>query len=129
MTTEAGDPKERLELAELRTEVAFVSAQHRLSERTACRLLGVERSSYRCKPGPERNAALRENLAELAQQKPRYGHGPLHALPLSQRGHAVNVKWVYRLDVEEDLTVRRHKRKRLARKRVIEPRLSRANQE
>jgi putative transposase len=88
----------------------------------------VERSSYRYEPRPERNAALREDLVKLARQKPRYGYRRLHAL-LSRRGHQVNVKRVYRLYVEEGLTVRRRKRKRLVRDRAAEPRLSRANQE
>jgi putative transposase len=88
----------------------------------------VERSSYRYEPRPERNAALREELVKLARQKPRYGYRRLHAL-LSRRGHEVNVKRVYWLHVEEGLTVRRRKRKRLVRDRAAEPRLSRANQE
>ncbi|HZD46340.1 MAG TPA: IS3 family transposase [Acidobacteriaceae bacterium] len=121
-------PKKRLELAELRTEVAFVSAKYRLSERTACKLLGVDRSSYRYEPRPDRNGMLREDLVRLARQKPRYGYRRLHAL-LSRRGHEVNVKRVYRLYVQEGLTVRRRKRKHLVRDRALEPRLSRANQE
>jgi putative transposase len=54
--------------------------------------------------------ALREDLVKLARQKPRYGYRRLHAL-LSRRGHPVNVKRVYRLYVEEGLTVRRRRRK------------------
>ena len=49
---EGRDPKKRLELAGLREEVAFVSVQFRLSERTACKLSGVERSSYRYESRP-----------------------------------------------------------------------------
>jgi putative transposase len=41
----------------------------------------------------------------------------------------VNVKRVYRLYLEEGLSVRRKKRKRLVRDRAAEPRLQRANQE
>jgi putative transposase len=92
--------------------VAFAQADHGLSERTACKLLGVERSSYRYEPRPDRNAALREELVTLARQKPRYGYRRLHAL-LSRRGHEVNVKRVYRLYVEERLMARRKRRKRL----------------
>jgi putative transposase len=66
--------------------VAFVSEQFRLSERTACKLLGVERSSYRYDPRPDRNAELRDALVQLARQKPRYGYRRLHAL-LCRRGH------------------------------------------
>jgi putative transposase len=117
-----------LELAGLREEVAFVSAEHGLSERTACKLLGVERSSYRYEPRPDRNAELREELLKLARQKPRYGYRRLHVL-LVRRGHEVNVKRVYRLYLEEGLSVRRKKRRRLVRDRACEPRLVRANQE
>jgi putative transposase len=108
--------------------VAFLSAEYRLSERTACKLLAVERSSYRYEPRPDRNAELRCDLLKLARQKPRYGYRRLHAL-LSRRGHEVNVKCVYRLYVEERLMVRRRKRKRLVRERSQEPRLTGANQE
>jgi putative transposase len=108
--------------------VAFAQAEHGLSKRTACKLLGVERSSYRYEPRPDRNAVLRDELVKLARQKPRYGYRRLHAL-LSRRGHEVNVKRVYRLYVEERLMVRRKKRKRLVRERAVEPRLTGANQE
>ena len=102
--------------------------EFRLSERTACKLLGVERSSYRYEPRPDRNIELREELVKLARQKPRYGYRRLHAL-LQRRGHEMNVKRIYRLYVEEGLAVRRRKRKRLLRDRISEPRLARANQE
>jgi putative transposase len=71
----------------------FVSVEFRLSERTACKLLGVERSSYRYEPRPDHNIALREELVKLARQKPRYGYRRLHAL-LERRGHKANVKRV-----------------------------------
>ncbi len=108
--------------------MAFVQAEYRLSERTACKLLDVERSSYRYEPAPDRNAELREEMLKLARQKPRYGYRRLHVL-LERRGHAVNVKRIYRLYLEEGLSVRRRKRKRLVRDRAAEPRLLRANQE
>ena len=44
--------------------MAFVSSEFRLSERTACKLLGVERSSYRYDPRPDRNAELRGALVQ-----------------------------------------------------------------
>ena len=54
--------------------------EYRLSERTACKLLGVERSSYRYEPRPDRNIELREELVKLARQKPRYGYRRLKQL-------------------------------------------------
>lgn len=56
-----------------------------LSERTACKLLGVDRSSYRYEPLPDRHIELREELVKLARQKPSYGYRRLHAL-LERRG-------------------------------------------
>jgi putative transposase len=99
-----------------------------VSERRACKLLGVDRASYRYEPKPDRNAELRDELVKLASQRPRYGYRRLHAV-LERRGQAVNVKRVYRLYAEEGLAVRRRRRKRLVRERVAEPRLIRANQE
>ena len=97
-------------------------------ENRCLKLLGIERSSYRYEPRPDRDMDLREALVKLARQKPRYGYRRLHAL-LERRGHEVNVKRVYRLYTEEGLAVRRKKRKRLVRDRVLEPRLARPNQE
>jgi putative transposase len=108
--------------------VAFVSAEFGQSERTACKLLGVDRSSYRYEPRPDRNAELREELMQLARQKPRFGYRRLHAI-LERRGQAVNVKRVYRLYVEAGLAVRRRRRKRLVRDPLASARLTRANQE
>jgi putative transposase len=86
----------------------------------------VERSSYRYEPRPDRNAALREELLKVARQKPRYGYRRLHAL-LERRGYEVNVKRVYRLYLEEGLSVRRKKRQRLVRDRAVEARLTGPN--
>jgi putative transposase len=73
--------------------VALAQAQHGLSERRACKLLSVERSSYRYEPRPDRNVELRGELVKLARQKPRYGYRRLHVL-LERRGYAVHVKRV-----------------------------------
>ncbi len=83
--------KERLELAGLREAVAYAQAEPGLSERTACNLLGMERSSYRYEPRPDRNAAFAQGVGEA---------GPAEAalwLPAAARGvercgHEVNGK-------------------------------------
>lgn len=81
---------------------------------------------------PDRNAMLREEMVKLARQKPRYGYRRLHAM-LERRGandgQPLNVKRIYRLYLEEGLSVRRKKRKRLVRERAAEPRLTGPNQE
>lgn len=103
-------------------------AEHGLSERHACKLLDVDRSSYRYEPMPSPDGALQEELVALAKQKPRYGYRRLGVL-LARRGYEVNHKKLYRLYREEHLAVRRLKRKRLAREAAPLAALQRANQE
>jgi putative transposase len=103
-------------------------AEGGVSERRACKLVEIDRSSYRYEPQPDRNAALREELIVLARQKPRYGYRRLGAL-LERRGERVNHKRLYRIYREEHLAVRRLKRKRLVRPPAPIAVLVRANQE
>ena len=112
----------------MRQDVAFVEQEKGLSERRACRLLELDRSSYRYEAVADGDAELRGKLVELARQKPRYGYRRLHVL-LQRQGQALNVKRVYRLYREAGLMVRRQRRKRLVRSMPAEPRLQRANQE
>ncbi len=114
-----------MELVDRRRDVAYVVAEYGVSERRACKLLGMDRSSYRYEPQPDRNAPLRQELIALARQRPRYGYRRLGAL-LSRRGYRVNHKRLYRLYREEHLAVRRLRRKRLARPAVPIAELSRA---
>ena len=50
-----------------REAAGVVIERHGLSERHACRLVGVSRSGYRAPPRPDRNAWLRVRLKELAE--------------------------------------------------------------
>jgi putative transposase len=94
--------------------VAFVIEQYQLSERHACRLLAVDRTSYRYEPADEKGLPLKEQLLELARQKPRYGYRRLWALMVNS-GERINIKRVYRWYREEKLALRRLKRKKLFR--------------
>ncbi len=111
-----------------RRDVALVMAEHGLAERYACKLLEVDRSTYRYEPRPDRNAKLREALLLLAKQQPRYGYRRLWAL-LMRQGWEVDVKRVHRLYKAEGLMVRRLKRKRLTTTVASNPLLVRPNQE
>ena len=111
----------------MRNDVAFAGAQFGLSERRACKLLELDRSSYRYEPRPDRNGELRQELVNLARQKPRYGYRRLHAL-MERRGFRASAQRVYRLYRAEGLMVRRLRRKRLARVPVASH-LVRPNQE
>jgi putative transposase len=103
-------------------------AEHGVSERRACKLLEIDRSSYRYEPQPDDDAKIREELIALARQKPRFGYRRLGVL-LERRGYAVNHKRLYRMYREEHLAVRRLKRKHVARPAAALANLSNANQE
>jgi putative transposase len=103
-----------VELAGVRKDVAFACEQFPMSERRACKLMEVDRSTYRYEPRPDHNAALRQALVELARQKPRYGYRRLQVV-LEKRGHRASVMRIYRLYRAEGLMVRRLRRKRLSR--------------
>jgi putative transposase len=102
--------------------------KYRLSERHACELNGLDRSTYRYEPEPDRNVQLRARLTELARQRPRFGYRRLGVL-LEKDGEVVNHKRLLRVYQDAGLAVRRRERKRLARDRVGMPVLTRPNQE
>ena len=77
-----------------------------MSERRACRLTGVDRTSVRYEGTRGDDTVLRGRLNELAAERRRFGYRRLHVL-LKREGHAVNRKRIQRLYREEKLTVRR----------------------
>ena len=88
------------------------AAHPELSERRACGLAGLGRSSYRYPSRASEESGLRERLKQLAAQRRRYGYRRLTVL-LNREGREVNHKRVYRLYREEGLSVRRRKKKRI----------------
>lgn len=96
-----------------RSAAGYLKREYRISERRACRLLGLARSTLRYRAlRPERDAQLRQRLKELAAGHMRYGYRRLLAM-LRHEGHRVNHKRVYRLYREERLAMRVRKRRRL----------------
>ena len=84
------------------------------SERRACELAGMGRSSYRYVPRRCEEAELRERLQALAAERRRFGYRRLTVM-LRREGRTVNHKRVYRLYREEGLAVRtKRKGKRAA---------------
>lgn len=97
----------------------WARAAYALSERRACRALGVARSTARyCSVRPSQ-AALRVRIRELAGVRVRSGYRQIHVL-LVREGWRVNHKRVYRLYREEGLALkaRRPKRRKSAAARV-----------
>lgn len=97
-----------------REAAAYLQSAYEMSERQACRAIGVDRSSVRYRASRPDDGVLRERLKVLAHERRRFGYRRLHVL-LRREGHAVNRKRVQRLYREEKLTVRR----RGGRKRAI----------
>ena len=89
--------------------------QHRVSERRACRLIRLARSTKRRVLAGSDDSAVRRRLCELACQRQRFGYRRLTAL-LRRGGQAVNHKRIYRLYREERLALRRLRRQHSARR-------------
>ena len=108
-----------------REAAATLQSTYEMSERRACRVLGVDRSSVRYQATKPDDTALRERLKALAQERRRFGYRRLHVL-LRREGHVVNRKRVQRLYREEKLTVRRRggRKRAMGVRRPIEAALS-----
>jgi putative transposase len=115
-------------LVSQRQQVASLTAQFAVSERRACELLSMNRSSYRYRPRPSRDEELKHRLLDLARKRPRFGYRRLTAL-LHREGRRVNHKRVWRLCTELRLSVRWKKRKRLAQAAPPEARATAVNEE
>ncbi|QLQ01235.1 MAG: IS3 family transposase [Burkholderiaceae bacterium] len=93
--------------------------QHHLSERHACRLVGLSRDSYRHPPQPsELNATLGEQIRQTALVRRRFGYRRIHDM-LREQFPGVNHKRIYRLYRQANLAVKqRRKAKRPTQERV-----------
>jgi putative transposase len=93
--------------------------EHHLSERRACRLVGLSRDSYRHPPETDQMTKdLTGKIVEIAQARRRFGYRRIHDM-LRPEFPGVNHKRVYRLYSEANLAVRRRKKaKRPASERV-----------
>jgi putative transposase len=98
----------------MRTDVAFSIEHYRMSERQACKLVDMDRSSYRYEPQPDHNAELRAELEVLARKKPQWGYRMLGEV-LNKHGHRASPMRIYRLYSAAGLKLRRLKKKRLIR--------------
>ena len=77
-----------------------------LSQRRACRLVGIDHSTLRYRSRRADDTGLRKRLRELALERKRFGYRRLGWL-LAREGHSMNHKKLYRLYREEKLMVRR----------------------
>jgi putative transposase len=87
--------------------------QYRMSERHACRLVSLARSTHRYRARKaDRDAELRQQLKELAAKRMRFGYRRLTAM-LERQGVEANHKKIYRLYREEGLAMRIRQRRRI----------------
>ena len=90
-----------------------MTTAHGLSERRACELVGLDRSTFQYHKKADTDAALRERLKVVAGERRRFGYRRLGIL-LQREGFAVNHKKLFRLYREEGLAVRRRRGRKRA---------------
>jgi putative transposase len=99
--------------AKRRLAVGYVQTAFGLSERSACRALGVARATQRYPSRREGQEEVVVRLRALAAKRPRAGYRTLGRL-LRREGVRINHKRVYRLYRQEGLSLRVKRRRRLA---------------
>lgn len=89
-------------------------SKHGLSERRACRIAKIHRSTYQHKRKiDDGNSVLRARMLEIAHERRRFGYRRL-GIMLKREGYVVNHKKLYRLYREEGLAVKRRKGRKRA---------------
>jgi transposase InsO family protein len=96
-----------------REAVAYLQAEHGLSERRACQIVGADRTMIRYRSRRAPDTVLRGRLRDLANERRRFGYRRLFVL-LRREGEPSGINRIYRLYREEGLTVRKRKARRKA---------------
>lgn len=100
--------------------MGFLMNEMGVSERRACRLVGLSRSVHQYRPVPRDDGDVVKRMKELASENRRYGYLRLHAM-LLREGLVANPKRTYRLYTAEGLQVRTKKRRKLPRRDRVAP--------
>jgi putative transposase len=120
--------KKRPELVDRRADAAYLLENFAATERKACELARIARTTFRYRRNEEKDLPLKAKLTDLAQQKPRYGYRRLGVL-LRRDGEIVNHKRVFRVYQAAGLCVKRRQRRRLVRIGQQETKTSAPNQQ
>ena len=94
-----------------REAASSLEDKYRISERRACKLLTLPRSSKRYDRVPDKDNHNRETIKELASKHKRFGCPRIHIL-LRRQGIEINHKKTERLYREEGLKLRKKKRRK-----------------
>ena len=97
-----------------RDAAAHLQTEHEVSQRRACKVLQIDRSSVRYRSRRPDDNEARMRIRALALERRRFGYRRLHLL-LTKQGLAMNQKRFRRIYREEGLVVR----KRAGRKRAV----------
>jgi putative transposase len=81
-----------------RQAVAHLVANHEMSERRACRVIGCCRMTMRYEVVRQDDPVLRERLKELAKARRRFGYRRLHVF-LRREGFDLNHKRLFPIDI------------------------------
>ena len=103
----------------VRREVVRLFKSRGHSERRACTLAGVQRSTFRYARRRTDDPELATRMRELAAERPRFGYRRIHVM-LRREGRSVNRKRVYRMYRAAGLAVRRRSRRK---QRIARPAL------
>jgi len=111
-----------------REVVRSLRENHSLSERRACKIVWLHRSTCRYQAKPDDDTEIRLRLRHLAEQRRRFGSPRLHIL-LRREDYLINHKRTERLYREEGLSLRlKRRRKRSRVLRVVLNKPQRVNQ-
>lgn len=89
-----------------RTAVVHLMENHQVSQRRACDVLQIDRSTVRYQSQRGDDADLRAAIKRISRERRRFGYRRIHVM-VAREGFAVNHKKVRRIYVEEKLQVRR----------------------
>lgn len=107
-------PVEKREVAD------YLRNEHGFSLVRSCTLVKLDRSSYYYKAAERDDSTLREAIKRIAAERKRFGYRRIYIM-LRRAGFTDNHKRVYRIYTEEELQVRKRKRKKATRWRGEKP--------
>ena len=96
-----------------RAAVARLREKFEVSERRACRVVGLSRATQRYESVRKEPPGLREAIRDIAYAQPRYGYRRVHWHCVEVKKFNVGMRRVRRLYRLEGLGVRKRRKKRL----------------